>query len=142
MNSLMSTAIGYRCLPRGGDSTFFRLQVIVDSIHSRETGEFAVILNERAPAPPGYNNQSVTVEIQLAGSTRIRGTTCWHDAGIVFRMAPRTLDKAIIALDPRRSVELQVFNAMGVLMAAPRTFTQPNEGERVKWAVPKPKQDL
>src|SRR5262249_40281947 len=89
------SSIGYRCLPRGGDSMLFRVQVIVDSAQLRESGEFGVILNGRAPARPGYIYQGVTVEIQLAGSTRIRGTSCWHDAGILFRATPRTLERAI-----------------------------------------------
>jgi hypothetical protein len=120
----------------------FRLQVIVDSVHPREAGEFAVILNERASAQTGYLNQSVTVEIQRAGSTRIQGTFCWHDAGIVFRGTAQALSKAIIALDPRRTVELQVFNSKGVPIAGTRTFTQPNEGERVSWSVPPPKEEF
>lgn len=59
--------------------------VVVDSARAPNGAALSLAPGMRAPARPGYIYQSVTVEIQQAAQTRIIGTSCWHDAGIVVR---------------------------------------------------------
>jgi hypothetical protein len=139
---LPGSPFGWACLPRTGDSTFFQIHLIVDSTRERESGAFAVILNPRNPPRAGYINQVVSIDLQQAGSSRIRGTSCWHDAGIVVRAAAQPLQDAIISLDPRLRVEVQVFDRLQRRIAPVRQFEQPSEGGRINWSVPPPNGEL
>lgn len=142
MTYMSNSSLGMGCLPRAGDSTLFRVTLIVDSTRPGQRGAFAVIVNPRAPARPGYINQVVSAEIQQAGSTRVTGTSCGHDAGVVFRGSAQALNEARLSVDPRRSVEVEVYSDRGALIAPAVSVDEPTEGRRIAWVVPPPNEEL
>lgn len=139
VRALPNSPIAMGCLPRTGDSTLFRINVIIDSTQPGDLGAFAVILNPRAQPRPGFVNQVVSVELERAGAAgpRFTGTACWHDSGIVFRMPAHVLAEAIISLDPRKVLEVDVFAGSGTPLARV-TLDHTTEGRRIAWAVPPP----
>jgi len=103
--------IALGCLPRGGDSALFEMDVILDSLRSKDPATLSVIRRQRSAPRPGYVSQAVSVEVQRAGQTRLVGTQCWQDAGIVIRGSGTVLEDAKVYLDAPATILVRVFDA-------------------------------
>ncbi len=125
--------VGFGCLPRTGDSTRFEVAVVVDSLRAENGGDVSLVRNVRRTARPGYTYQSVTVEVQRAGQTRIAGTSCWHDAGIVVRASPAVLNHASIAIDAPASVLVRILDDRGRALGDSVWSTLQGRTLRVEW---------
>lgn len=133
LESGINPAIGMGCLERGGDSTLFRVALIVDSVPPTERGALHIVLRPRPAPRPGFVYANVTAEIQLRRATSLQGTACWSDAGIVFRGAAPDLYDATITLDPVEGVEVEVYRGNGrVLVPAMRLDRAAGAG-RIEW---------
>jgi hypothetical protein len=124
------------CLPRGGDSTRFEVDVIVDSLHDNNGGALWLIRRERAAARPGYIYQSVSVEVQRARQTRLVGTSCWHDGGIVVRSQFMNLAEARVYLDAPGTILVRVFDGHGTALVDSVRVDKESSGERISWTPP------
>ena len=127
------TGVGYGCLARTGDSTRFEVVVVVDSLGALNGDDVTLVRNVRAPARPGYTNQVVTVEIQRAGQTRIFGTSCWHDAGIVVRGSHAVLNHASIELSAPGSVLMRVLDDRGRAVSDSVWSVLQGHTQLIKW---------
>jgi hypothetical protein len=125
--------VGIGCLPRSGDSTRFEVAIVVDSLGAENGGDVSLVRNVRRPSRPGYTYQSVTVEIQRAGQTRIVGTSCWQDAGIVVRSSPAVLNRASIAIDAPASVLVRILDDRGRALRDSVWSTLQGRTLRVEW---------
>ena len=130
---LFQSGIGYACLPRTGDSTRFEIVLVVDSLGTLNGDDVTLVRNVRAAPRPGYTNQVVTVEIQRAGQTRIVGTSCWHDAGIVLRGSHAVLNHASIALSAPATVLMRVLDDRGRAVSDSVWSTFQGRTLRVEW---------
>ena len=124
------------CLPRKGDSTYFRLAFILDSLATRPSGAVAVIRSPRRKQPPGFINQVVSVDFQAAGSTRIQGTACPHDAGVVCRDNAHTFNEGILYLDAAGQLDITVYDGQGKTLAPHVGLAPGREGTRLEWRTP------
>jgi hypothetical protein len=97
----------------------------------------SLVRRERSPPRPGFINQAVTVEVQRAGQTRLVGTSCWHDAGIVVRAAENALTNAKVHLDALGEIRVRVFDNRGTILAEARVDSQARE-YRASWMGPPP----
>lgn len=127
------SGIGYACLPRTGDSTRFEVLLVVDSLQALNGDDVTLVRNVRAAPRPGYTNQAVTVEIQRAGQTRIVGTSCWHDAGIVVRGSNAVLNHATIMVRAPASVLMRILDGRGRPVSDSVWSTLQGSTQRVEW---------
>ena len=134
ISHLFQSGIGYACLPRTGDSTRFEVVLVVDSLSALSGDDVSLTRNVRSAPRPGYINQVVTVEIQRAGQTRIVGTSCWHDAGIVVRGSRVVLNHASIALSAPAAVLMRVLDDRGRALSDSVWSTLQGRTQRVEWA--------
>jgi hypothetical protein len=121
------------CLPRAGDSTLFEIDVILDSLRGRNPAALAVIRGQRPSPRPGYINQVVSVEVQRSGQTRVVGTACWHDAGIVIRGSAAALEEAKVSLDAPGWILVRVFDARGTVLVDGVRVDKRSDGTRIDW---------
>jgi hypothetical protein len=126
--------IGFACLPRTGDSTRFEVTVVVDSLGAENGGEMTLVRSVRPAPRPGYTYQMVSVEVQREGQTRVVGTSCWQDAGIVVRGSPSVLSHASIALDAPASVLVRILDDRGRALSDSVWSTFQGRTQRVGWA--------
>ena len=133
ISRLFQSGVGYSCLPRTDDSTRFNVVLVVDSVSLLNGDDVTLIRNVRAAPRPGYTNQVVTVEIQRAGQTRIVGTSCWHDAGIVVRGSQAVLNHASIALSAPAAVLVRVLDDRGRALSDSVWSTFQGRTQRVEW---------
>ena len=125
--------IGFGCLPRTGDSTRFEVAVVVDSLGALNDGDVTLVRSVRAAPRPGYTYQAVTVEIQRVGQTRIVGTSCWQDAGVVVRGSPAVLGHVSIALDAPASVLVRILDGRGRALSDSVWSTLQGRTQHVGW---------
>lgn len=129
------------CLPRGGDSTLFEIDVILDSLRGRDPGALSVIRGQRSGPRPGYVNQAVSVEVQRAGQTRVVGTACWQDAGIVIRGSGTALEDAKVYIDAPATFLVRVFDARRTVLVDGVRVDKLSDRTRVDWMPPPTRDD-
>lgn len=130
---LFSTGISCACLPRTGDSTRFEVVLVADSLGALDGNAVTLERYVRASPRPGVTNRVVSVEIRRAGQTRIVGTSCWFDAGIVVRGSQAVLNHANIALSAPASVLFRVVDDRGHALSDSVWSTLQGSSQRVDW---------
>lgn len=125
--------VRYGCLPRAGDSTQFAIDVIVDSLQRQTGAGLTLVREERAAPQPGVVSQSVTAEIQLGGQTRVYGTVCSHDAGVVVRGTERALNEARLSVNASGNVLVHVRDPRGRALGETVRSPRPGTTEPIRW---------
>lgn len=131
--TLMVSAIGMNCLSRHGDTTFFRVALVLDSLPTSPQGAVAIIRQAR-PRDTSYPN--VSAHFSRAGTTRVQGTGCWQDSGVAFRAPAHIVDDAAVFLDAAGRVEISLYDDSGRAIAPIQTLSPERGGTRVEWTAP------
>jgi hypothetical protein len=137
VSDFSQSGIALGCLPRAGDSTRFEVDVILDSLRNSSTGAIWLVRRERSAPRLGSTYQAVAVEVERAGRTRVFGTSCWHDAGIVVRGTATVVTEAKVYLDAPGRIHVRVFDGRGTLLVD-RTRDLRSSSDRVSWTWPPP----
>jgi hypothetical protein len=119
------------------------VQIVVDSLsaqtdeartdEAQAEGGVTLVRAERAPPQAGVVYQGVTAEFQLAGQTRIYGTVCWHDAGIVVRGSARAINHVSVSVNAPASVVVRVLDSRGRSLGDSVKSLRQATTEQIRW---------
>lgn len=142
LRPMSGTSVAMNCLSRKGDSLHFHLAIVVDSITARTHGTIDVARSPRSAPRPGVVNQVVSAHFNQAGSTKVQGTACWHDSGVVFRAPAAILDGGTLILDPRDRLEISIYDDRGRVVGAAQVLALPYNRARAQWTAVPPNEEL